>query len=55
MELTHEQQFNICAFNQEVKNMTESEAKQKLVEIYRRMIEQQNYYQQELKKVWLIE
>ena len=54
MELTEEQKFDICAFNQEVKDMTDSEVKQKLIEIYKKIIEQDNYYQQQLKEKWLI-
>ncbi|WP_292708501.1 hypothetical protein [Nostoc sp. NMS2] len=34
--------------------MDENEVKQTLIEIYQQMICQQNYYQQELKKAWLI-
>lgn len=55
MELKPEQEFNICTFNREVKNMTENQVKQKLIEVYRQMIEQQNHYQQQLKKAWLID
>ena len=53
MELSREQEFSICSFNREVKNMTEAEVKFALVETYKRMIYQQNHYQQELKKAWL--
>ena len=55
MGLTHEQEFKICSFNREVKNMTENEVKQMLVEMYRQMFERQNYYQQELRKAWYID
>jgi hypothetical protein len=54
MGLKPEQEFKICSFNREVENMSETEVKQMLVEIYQRMCEQQNYYQQEIKKMWLI-
>jgi hypothetical protein len=54
MELSREQEFDICNFNQQVKYLTEAEVKQRLVEIYQRMIILQNYYQREIKKVWLI-
>ncbi|MBW4478629.1 MAG: hypothetical protein KME54_17655 [Tolypothrix brevis GSE-NOS-MK-07-07A] len=54
MELSREQEFKICSFNQQVKYLTEIEVKQKLVEMYQRMIILQNHYQREIKKTWLI-
>ncbi|MBN3946744.1 MAG: NblA-related protein [Nostoc sp. NMS7] len=55
MQLSREQEFNICSFNRQVEHLSESEVKLALVKIYQRMIERQNYYQQELKKVWYID
>jgi Phycobilisome degradation protein nblA len=54
MGLKPEQEFKICSFNRQVETMSETEVKQMLIGMYRQMIERQNYYQQEIKKVWLI-
>lgn len=53
MELKLEQQLKIQVFKQQVEGLNETEVKQKLVEIYQQMIEQQNHYRQALKKAWL--
>ncbi|MCC5617487.1 NblA/ycf18 family protein [Nostoc sp. CHAB 5836] len=45
MGLTPEQEFKICSFNRQVENISETEVKQMLVEMYQQMFERQNYYQ----------
>jgi len=34
--------------------MSEDEVKQKLIELFKQIIEQDNHYQEELRKEWLI-
>jgi len=49
-----EQEFRICSFNREIQAMSEDEVKQKLIELFKQIIEQDNHYQEELRKEWLI-
>lgn len=55
IELSMEQQFNLAAFETQVKGWNEEETKKALVQLFRHMMLQQNTYKQLLAEKWGIE
>ncbi len=54
-DLSLEQQFNICSFEHQVKDMSREQAQEFLVNLYRQMILQENSYKNLLKHQWGLE
>jgi hypothetical protein len=54
-DLSLEQQFSIRSFEHQVKDMSQSQAQEFLVNLYRQMMLQENSYKNLLKHQWGIE
>lgn len=55
LELSLEQQFNIRSFETQVQRMTQEQAQDFLVKLYRQMIMREETYKQLLKHHWGVE
>ena len=55
LELSLEQQFNIRSFETQVQRMTQEQAQDFLVKLYRQMIMREETYKQLLKHHWGLE
>jgi hypothetical protein len=49
-ELSLEQQFNVCAFSEQVKGLSHEQAQEFLVDLYRQMIVKETLYKGFLKQ-----
>ena len=55
IELSLEQQFNICSFKTQVQQMSHEQAQSFLVQLYEQMIMREATYKQLLKHQWGLE